>query len=153
MSYAGIIHPIDRAYVRRAIKEGLQERRPFQCEYRIVTASGEERWVWERGVGIEEDGGIGAFEGFVTDVTDRRVAELRLRDYAEHLEEMVVARTRALQKAQTQLVRREKLAVLGQMAGTLGHELRTPLAVIKNAIYLLRIEMPELRAVSPTRWT
>ena len=144
MSYARIVHPADREFVQRSIEEGLRQRQPFQCEYRIVTASGEERWVWERGVGvIGEDGEIGALEGLVTDVTDRRHAEVRLREYAERLEEMVEARTRALQEAQTQLIRREKLAVLGQMAGSVGHELRTPLAVIKNAVYLLHLELSE----------
>ena len=47
------------------------------------------------------------------------------------LEEMVEARTRELQETQEQLVQQEKLAVLGQLAATVSHELRNPLATIR----------------------
>jgi signal transduction histidine kinase len=52
---------------------------------------------------------------------------------------MVDERTKQLHDAQEQLVRREKLAVLGQLAGGVGHELRNPLAVISSAVYYLKM--------------
>jgi signal transduction histidine kinase len=58
------------------------------------------------------------------------------------LEKRVEERTRELREAQEQLVRHEKLAVLGQMAGSIGHELRNPLAVIKSAVYYLKLVQP-----------
>jgi PAS domain S-box-containing protein len=73
------------------------------------------------------------------DITDQRRAEDALKAYSDQLEEMVAARTRELQQAQEQLVRHEKLAVLGQMAGSVGHELRSPLATISNAVYYLNM--------------
>ena len=36
------------------------------------------------------------------------------------------------------LVRKEKLALLGQVAGSVGHELRNPLGVMNNAVYFLQ---------------
>ncbi len=45
----------------------------------------------------------------------------------------------ALKAAQEELVRKEKLAVLGQLSGSVSHELRNPLGVMSNAIYLLKI--------------
>lgn len=60
------------------------------------------------------------------------------------LEERVADRTRELQQAlaelesaQDTLVRRERLAILGQLAGGVGHELRNPLGVMTNALYYL----------------
>ncbi|MFZ2169628.1 MAG: ATP-binding protein [Methylococcaceae bacterium] len=44
----------------------------------------------------------------------------------------------ALQKTQDELVRAEKLAVLGQVAGSVGNELRNPLGVMSNAVFFLQ---------------
>jgi signal transduction histidine kinase len=74
---------------------------------------------------------------------ERRRAEEALKKYSERLEEMVEERTRELRDAQEQLIRKEKLAVLGQLAGGVGHELRNPLGAIKNAIYFLNMVLEE----------
>ncbi len=55
------------------------------------------------------------------------------------LEARVEERTRALREAQEQLVRRERLAILGRMAGSVSHEIRNPLGVLKNSLYFLRM--------------
>lgn len=47
--------------------------------------------------------------------------------YAEHLEEMVAARTAELQSAQQLLMRSEKLAAMGRLAAGLAHEINNPL--------------------------
>jgi signal transduction histidine kinase len=74
---------------------------------------------------------------------ERKRAEEALKEYSERLEEMVEERTQELQDAQEQLVRREKLAILGQLAGGVGHELRNPLGVISNAVYFLQMTLAE----------
>jgi len=61
-------------------------------------------------------------------------AENSLRLQNEALKE----KTRQLLEAQEELVRKEKLAVLGQVAGSVGHELRNPLGVMSNAVYYLQ---------------
>ena len=72
-----------------------------------------------------------------------KLAEEKMKEYSENLEEMVEERTEELREAQEQLVRRELLAVLGQLAGGIGHELRNPLGAIKNAAYLLNMVLEE----------
>jgi signal transduction histidine kinase len=42
-----------------------------------------------------------------------------------------------LQQAQEELVRQERLATLGQLSGSIAHELRNPLGVMTNALYYL----------------
>lgn len=62
----------------------------------------------------------------------------RARKLDETLSAMVEPRNRQLLAAQEELVRSEKLALLGQVADCVGHELRNPLGVINNAVYLLQ---------------
>ena len=72
---------------------------------------------------------------------EERTSELR--ELHDGLEIQVQERTRELRDAQEQLVRREKLAVLGQMAGGVSHELRNPLGLISNAVYYLEMVNPD----------
>ena len=76
-------------------------------------------------------------------ITERKRAERELQAYSEYLEEMVNERTRALEQAQEKMVRQERLATLGQLAGSVGHELRNPLGVISNAVYFLKMTQPD----------
>ena len=52
-------------------------------------------------------------------------------------------KTRELEVAQEELVRKERLAILGQLAGGVSHELRNPLGVMKNSVYYLKMVLPE----------
>ena len=74
----------------------------------------------------------------VRDITERKLAEEKIRKLNEELEAKVKHRTQQLLNAQDELVRKEKLAVLGQVAGSVGHELRNPLGVMSNAVYFLQ---------------
>jgi len=58
-----------------------------------------------------------------------------------HLKEDVRERTRELREAQTDLMRAERLAALGQLAGGVAHEMRTPLSVIRNAVHYLEMDV------------
>ena len=73
------------------------------------------------------------------DITDLKEAEDKLFDYSRNLEKVVEEKTSELLQTQDRLARQEKLAVMGQLASGVGHELRNPLAVINNAVYMLRL--------------
>ena len=62
----------------------------------------------------------------------------------ERLELQVSERTRELEAAQHELVRSGKMAVLGQLASSVGHELRNPLGVMSNIAYYLTTTLPDL---------
>ncbi len=84
LSFNDIIHPEDRGYVFEEIQAAVKNREKFQLNYRIITASGKIKWVWEQGLGIfSADGSLTNLEGFITDVTDRRntLEALRQSEY------------------------------------------------------------------------
>ena len=84
-----------------------------------------------------------AVEVFRNNAIEKAELDEELKNYSEHLEEMVEERTKELREAQERLVRQGKLAVLGQMAGGVAHELRNPLGAIKNIAYFLNMVLEE----------
>jgi signal transduction histidine kinase len=83
------------------------------------------------------------YEGAVRQNQELSQAQLELQRLNEQLETRVRERTAALRDAQEELIRQEKLAVLGQLAGGVGHELRNPLGAISNAAYFLNMVIEE----------
>lgn len=79
------------------------------------------------------------FADVAWEIAERKQAEQQLSNYAEQLAQEVSERTSELRDAQEQLVRQERLALMGQLAGSIGHELRNPLGVILNAVYFLKM--------------
>lgn len=71
------------------------------------------------------------------DITSLKRAEDTLRLTKEDLETRVAERTTELRQAQQEILRKERLALLGQLAGGLAHQLRNPLASITNAASVL----------------
>lgn len=65
------------------------------------------------------------------------------------LENRVEARTRELKSAQDELIKKERLAAIGQMASVVGHEIRNPLAVINNSIYFIKTKNNAVPAPDP----
>ncbi len=64
------------------------------------------------------------------DVTERKHLESKIEEYTKHLEQLVDERTKRLREA-------ERLAAIGETAAIVGHDLRNPLQVISNLLYLM----------------
>ena len=74
----------------------------------------------------------------------------RVQGSTEGLEGLVAERTARLETAlselelaQQELVKKERLAMLGQLASAVGHELRNPLGVLTNAMYVIEQCLPD----------
>ncbi len=119
-------------------------RNDFTWEGINYTLEGERLNVilkWSAAPGYEDT--LGKVLLSLIDITGRKKMEQTLQEYNLRLEQQVEARTRELRDAQEQLVRKERLAVLGELAGSVGHELRNPLGIISGAIYYLKMVQPD----------
>lgn len=75
-------------------------------------------------------------------ISKRKEAEERIR----RLNTELVLNIDKLKKAQEELVRKEKLATIGQVADNIGRELRNTLGGVSNAVYFLKSRMPDADA-------
>jgi len=84
--WAKTIHPEDAARVLQDQDDFQGGRVPvYDGEYRVITKAGEVRWIHGRGTVTERDGQGRPVRlaGTVRDITDRKLAELQLRDSEE----------------------------------------------------------------------
>jgi two-component system sensor kinase FixL len=87
-------HPEMIDEVDRTVRSAAELGEPFEVEYRIITRNGTEKWVWERGRVVDHRAdGVAILEGFITDITDRKLAEAaleRAEAYAQAIVESAV---------------------------------------------------------------
>ncbi|MDP1806143.1 MAG: PAS domain-containing protein, partial [Acidimicrobiales bacterium] len=74
------VAPEDRARVDTAIQTAVAAGEPYHCLYGIIRPGGERRWVDTRGRMLTGGRSCAGYVGTVLDVTDRRVAEVALRE-------------------------------------------------------------------------
>lgn len=79
------VHPDDIEWVLEAESACGLERKPLDIAYRIRRRDGELIWVRDRAsVGTVDANGVMVVEGLITDISEQRAAEDRLRYLAEH---------------------------------------------------------------------
>jgi PAS domain S-box-containing protein len=119
MSYEAFlqaVHPEDRRRTEELVQRALaQPGGPYISEYRYILPDGTVRWIAARGEARfgEVDGTLRAVRmlGTVLDITERKRAEEALHEANRKRSEFI---------------------------GVLSHELRNPLAPIRNALHILR---------------
>jgi PAS domain S-box-containing protein len=123
-------------------------------EFRIVIQNGEERWIyWQSSLLKLKDKEL--IQVIVQDITKRKLAEVKLKNYAKELERQVELKTdklrgetqelqETLQKlnvTREQLVQSEKLASIGLLTAGIAHEINNPLMGIINYAQILKDEI------------
>ncbi|MCC7548344.1 MAG: response regulator [Burkholderiales bacterium] len=111
-SFNALVFRGDRAELWRETEESLSAREVFTHEYRIVRPDGAVRWVVNRAhVGLDRAGNVQGMTGVAADITERKLAEQALHEADRRKDEFIV---------------------------TLAHELRNPLAPIRNAVEVVK---------------
>ena len=111
-----LVHPDDRAGFARRRREAIAQRKPVFDEFRIVRPDGSQVWLAYRGhAEYDPQGRPTRTFGVVMDISDRKKAEQALRDAEREKDDFIA---------------------------TLSHELRNPLAPIRNAVNVLRYLKP-----------
>jgi PAS domain S-box-containing protein len=118
------VHPDDRDRAEADRRRAVSERTMLDSEFRIVRPDGETRWIASKGkVFYAADGEPLRMLGVSLDITERKQAEEELRDADRKKDEFLA---------------------------TLAHELRNPLAPIRNAVQILNakgLRHPDLQLV------
>ena len=123
------IHDEDRPQVLAAVARAIETAGRYDIDYRIVHPSGNVVWVTAKGkMFTDEITGKKRFAGVAVDITERKKTEEDLRRLAARLSEADHRKTEFL--------------------ATLAHELRNPLAPIRNGLEVLRLagDNPETAA-------
>lgn len=107
--YFELIHKKDKPGVVENIAEAIAMNRQYKFSYRIFDRDGNRHWVWEQGRPVCNDNGDPvAIEGFITDITDQKLAEF------------------TTQMQQKQLIQADKMATLGILVSGVAHEINNP---------------------------
>jgi len=123
ITFNEIVRPDYREPLREKWQQTLRRKDFFEDEYPIVAASGEIRWVWERGRGVFDPTGELLFlECFIWDITDRKREE------------------QEKEKLQAQLTQAQRMESVGRLAGGIAHDFNNMLSVI-----LGRVDMGMMR--------
>jgi PAS domain S-box-containing protein len=124
-TFISLVHPDDRQMLIEAVQRAIRERELYDTEFRIVWPDGTVRWMGGKGLAFYDEAGTPTrMIGMGIDVTERK-----------RLEEELVRRADELAEADERK---------DQFLAVLGHEMRNPLSVINNALFLLR--RPDLDA-------
>jgi len=154
------IHPEDHDQLQTMLQSGIDHPgQPVALELRFLHKDGEWRWVQAIGTSQLEDGVVNGIVINMRDITERKRAELIMREYNQTLEREVAERTMQLMTktedlakaldnlnaTQDQLILNEKMASLGSLTAGIAHEIKNPLNFVNNFADLSTELVEELR--------
>ena len=138
MHMLSLVVPEEQEKAKENIAKSMTGRNPGTNEYLLLRKNGSTFPALVRTNPIISETKVKGMRGIVMDITDRKQMENKLEEYSKHLEELIETRTLELRKTQQQLVKSERLAAIGELAGIVSHDLRNPLTDISSAAHFLK---------------
>ena len=84
-------HPDDAAQFMASVQASARDLTPWQHEYRMLRDDGSVRWLYGNSVPERLEDGSVLWHGFVTDITERKAADDRLRQLSRSVEQAPVS--------------------------------------------------------------
>ena len=144
------ILPEDRPFVAQSLREAVEAKGSSNIECRMVRPDGTQRWIWVSGQYCAGDpADPPRMSGVVQDITERKLAEERVRQLNGELEQRVNQRTAELQASNRELE---------AFAYSVSHDLRAPLRGIDGwslalaEDYASRLDARGMKYLSQVRW-
>ena len=131
-----LTHTDDVPRIWEEVQHAISTHRPYQLEFRMRHADGSWRWVMEKGhAAYDEHGRVLHLDGFVTDITARKLAEQALERSHRELEQRVAEETEqaVCARREAELANQAKSAFLA----TMSHEIRTPMNGVLGMLEIL----------------
>jgi PAS domain S-box-containing protein len=88
------------------------------------------------------------FAAIFQNITQHKELEEKIETYSEGLELTVEDKTNKIEEAHEIILKNERLAAIGQLAGMVGHDLRNPLCSIRSAVYVIKKKQQNLNESS-----
>jgi len=85
IEFNDLIDKEDLPRVLEEVQKATKNKLPYNIEYRIYTAEGQQKWVWEKGHGVFEGKKLIGLEGFISDITEKKQIEEELLKSEEEL--------------------------------------------------------------------
>ncbi|MFA6665125.1 MAG: PAS domain S-box protein [Armatimonadota bacterium] len=114
IAYGDIIHPDDRETVWEETQRNLANGGTFRITYRIITADGRLKWVWEQGRGIlSPANNLQFIEGFITDITENKRAQEKEKELEDQQKDFYRRTILAATEGKLEICTAEKIEQLG----------------------------------------